>query len=173
LIHFTRNPKRSSKTLIIVKGQQVLPQESAKILGVVIDSELRYKEHLARTATKGLQAALALKRLRMISPSIARQLFVATVAPVVNYASCMWMHACGAQATSCLDRVQSIGGQAIIGSFRTVATVVAEAEASLRTIQERHTDKATRFWIARYPTQTHSQDSVRKVSKGLFPHFGK
>jgi hypothetical protein len=83
LIHFTRNTKRSSKTPITVKGQRVLPQETAKILDVVMDSELRYKQHLARTATKGLQAALALKSLRMISPSIARQLLAATVAPVV------------------------------------------------------------------------------------------
>jgi hypothetical protein len=67
LIHFTRRPERSSKTPITVKGQRVLPQESAKILGVVLDSELRFKQHLAYTATKGLQAALALKRLWMIS----------------------------------------------------------------------------------------------------------
>ncbi len=103
LIHFTRNPVWSSQTLIMVKGQQVLPQENAKILGVVMDSELQYKQHLARAATKGLQAALALKRLWLISPLTARQLFAATVTPVVDYTSCVWMHACGAQAMVSLN----------------------------------------------------------------------
>lgn len=36
---------------------------NVKILGVVMDSKLRYKEHIARAATRGLRAAMALKRL--------------------------------------------------------------------------------------------------------------
>jgi hypothetical protein len=87
LVHFTRATHRSSNTPIIVKGIAVAPTSEAKILGVIMDSGLRYKKHIARTATKGLCAALALKRLRMLSPSTARQLFNATVAPVMDYAS--------------------------------------------------------------------------------------
>ena len=147
LIHFTRNKERSSNTPILVKEKLVMPKETAKILGVLMDSGLRYKQHIARTATRGLKAALALKRLRMTSPSTARQLFTATVAPVVDYASNVWMHACQGQAMAALNRVQRIGGQAIIGAFRTVATTVAEAEASIRTISERHADRATSFWM--------------------------
>lgn len=49
--------------------------------GLVMDPELRYKEHIANTPTKGLNAAMALKRLQMTSPSTARQLFGAAVAP--------------------------------------------------------------------------------------------
>lgn len=64
-----------------------MPKEEAKVLGVVLDSGLRYKSHIANTATRGLQAAMALKRLRLLSPSISRQLFGATVAPVIDYAS--------------------------------------------------------------------------------------
>ena len=78
LVHFTRRAERSSGTPVLVKGQQVLPQKSVKILGVLMDPALRYKQHLARSATKGLQAALALGRLRMTSPSTARRLFTAT-----------------------------------------------------------------------------------------------
>jgi hypothetical protein len=65
-----------------VKGDMVQPKESVKILGVVMDCELRYKQHIARTAAKGLTAALALKRLKMLSPRTARQLFIATVPPL-------------------------------------------------------------------------------------------
>ncbi len=52
-----------------------------------MDYELRYKQHLARTAAKGLAAALALRRLKMLSLRTARQLFIATVAPVIDYAT--------------------------------------------------------------------------------------
>jgi hypothetical protein len=131
----------------MVKGEPVLPKRDAKILGVTLDPELRFKEHIANTATKGLNAAMALRRLRMTSPSTARQLFGATVAPVVDYASNIWSHACGSSEISALNRVQRTGAQAITGVFRTVATVIGEAEASIPTVRERHQGKAAAFWV--------------------------
>ncbi|EAQ84332.1 hypothetical protein CHGG_08346 [Chaetomium globosum CBS 148.51] len=117
IIHFTRNKERSSEQPFSVKGDMVKPTESAKILGVVMDRELRYKQHIARTAAKGLAAALALKRLKMLSPRTARQL------------------------------AQKIGALAITGAFGTAATAVVEAEASIYPIRERHTQAAVRLWI--------------------------
>jgi hypothetical protein len=67
LVHFTRDPRRTDTVPVMVKGKPVLPKSNAKILGLIIDPELRYKEHIAITATKGLNAAMALKRLRMTS----------------------------------------------------------------------------------------------------------
>ena len=58
-----------------------------------MDSELRYQEHIAKAATKGLNTALALKRLKVLLLSIARQLFGATVALAIDYALNVWMHA--------------------------------------------------------------------------------
>lgn len=68
IIHFTRNPARTSDTPYIIKGEEVRPVQSAKILGVVMDAKLRYKEHMARAAAKGLSAAMCLKRLKALSP---------------------------------------------------------------------------------------------------------
>jgi hypothetical protein len=147
IVHFTRNTDRSNSTAFAIKGEMVSPKESAKILGVVMDSQLRYKQHIARAAAKGLKAAMALRRLKMISPRTARQLFGATVAPVVDFASSVWMHACGEKATQYLNRVQKTGAIAITGAFRTVATAVAEAEANIRTFRERHMEKATKLWV--------------------------
>ena len=102
-----------------------------------MDSGLRYIQHIEKATTKGLLAAMALKRLRLVSPSTARQLFGATVAPVADYASNVWMHACGCKGMALINRIQRLGAQAVIGAFRTVATAVAEAEASIRTANER------------------------------------
>jgi hypothetical protein len=41
-----------------------VPKDYIKILGVLIDIRLKYKEHIARAASKGLEAAIELRRLR-------------------------------------------------------------------------------------------------------------
>ncbi len=85
LIHFTRTGARLSNTTVKIKEQEVQPATEVKLLGVVMDSKLRYRTHMALAATKGLKVAMALKRLQMTSSLMARQLFICMVAPVVNY----------------------------------------------------------------------------------------
>jgi hypothetical protein len=138
IIHFTRNAERTSGAAFVIKGEEVKPKQSAKILGVAMDAKLRYKDHIARAAAKGLSAAMCLRRLKMLAPRTAGQLFTATVAPTMDYASTVWTYACGPKQLSWLNRAQKTGAQAITGAFRTVAIVVAEAEASIPTIKERH-----------------------------------
>ncbi|KAI2864678.1 hypothetical protein CBS11852_11527 [Aspergillus niger] len=89
---------------------------------------------------------MELRRLRGLSPSTARQLFTSTVAPVVDYASNVWMHAFKNKATGPINRVQRVGAQAIVGTFLTVATSVAEAEAHIATAQHRFWRRAVNIW---------------------------
>ncbi|KAJ5921578.1 Transposon I factor [Penicillium verhagenii] len=102
-----------------------------------MDTRLKYKEHMARAASKGLEAAIELRQLHGLSPATARQLFTSTVAPVVDYASNVWMHACKDKAMGPINRVQRVGAQAIVSTFLTVATSIAEAEAHITTAQHR------------------------------------
>jgi ribonuclease HI len=146
VIHFTRKAYKSATDPFIIKGQSVLPKDHVKILGVLMDARLKYQKHIARAAAKGLEVALELRRLRGLSPSVARQLFTATVAPTVDYASTVWMHACKDKLTRPINRVQRIGAQAIIGMFVTVATWVAEAEAHILSAQERFWKRAVKLW---------------------------
>ena len=55
------------------------------------------------------------------------------------------MHACGGSAIAVINRVQRIRAQAIIGIFRIVAIVIREAEASIRLVRERHSERATKL----------------------------
>lgn len=79
-------------------------------------------------------------------PTTARQLFTSTVAPVVDYASNVWMHAFKDKAIGPINRVQRVGAQAIVGTFLTVATSVAEAEAHIATAQHRFWRRAVKMW---------------------------
>ncbi|KAM9873826.1 reverse transcriptase [Verticillium dahliae] len=117
-----------------------------KILSVIMNIGLRYREHIARVPTKGLEATMKLKRLRGLTPATARQLFMATVAPVVDYASDIWRHRCKDRTAAAINRVQKIGAQAIIGAFITIATSVAEAEAHIASAPERFTRRAIKLW---------------------------
>jgi hypothetical protein len=51
-----------------------------KLLGVVFDQNLRFKRHIARAGKRGINAVLALKRIKRLTPKIARQLFMETAA---------------------------------------------------------------------------------------------
>lgn len=59
------------------------------------------------------------------------------MAPVVDYASNVWMHAFKNKKIGPINRVQRVGAQAIVGTFLIVATSVAEAEAHIATAQHR------------------------------------
>ncbi len=114
-----------------MNGLVISAQPGIKILGVILDQELRYKDHVANAVKRGMKAALALKLLRNLKPETARKLFNATMVPVLDYAAVIW--APGATSTTLrgLDSIQRIGIQAIIGAFSTVALSIGEAEASL------------------------------------------
>lgn len=113
-----------------IKGETVEPRDHVKVLGVIMDTRLKDKEDIARAASKGLEAAMELRRLWGQSLATARQLFTSTVAPVVDYASNVWMHAFKNKNIGPINRVQRVGAQAIVGTFLTVATSVAEPEAA-------------------------------------------
>ena len=143
-IHFTRNRERQDNTPVTVGGKEIQPSEEVKILGVIMDKELRYRQHIHRAAARGVQAALALKRLHSLSPRVARQLFQSTVIPVVDYANTVWMYA-RKSIQKTLGRIQKIGAQAIIGTWATVATAIAEAEASIKPIDQRIWQKTVKW----------------------------
>jgi ribonuclease HI len=146
IIHFTRKAYKSATEPFTIKGQAIQPKDHVKILGVLMDAKLKYQKHIARAAAKGLEAAMELKRLKGLSPATARQLFTATVAPTVDYASNVWMHTFKDKLVRPINRVQRIGAQAIVGTFLTVATWVAEAEAHIPTAQQRFWKRATKLW---------------------------
>ena len=94
-IHFTRRNQAPEISHFVNKGQTVSAKDATKILGVTMDAKLRYKEHISSVSSKGLLAAMALRRLGTVTPATARRLYEATVIPVTDYACEVWKHACG------------------------------------------------------------------------------
>ena len=89
-IHFTRNSSKLSSDTVRFRDSEIIPSEQVKILGLILDQQLRYNHHAGRVAKRGLNAVLGLKRLKGLRPNAARQLYLAMVLPIIDYASPIW-----------------------------------------------------------------------------------
>jgi len=136
LIHFTRRIEESEQTGpdLQFQGQDIASSEHLKLLGVTLDSKMKFHQHIARTTAKAIRQCLAIKRLRGVRPKQVRQLYNATVTPIMDYCASAWYGPEKWGTLSLLrnmERVQRIGAQAIILSFKATALTVAQAEAGI------------------------------------------
>ena len=67
IIHFATKLYKSKWEPFTIKGQTIKFKDYVKILNIIIDIRLKYKEHIAKTASKGLEAVIELRRLRGLS----------------------------------------------------------------------------------------------------------
>ena len=72
------------------KGKNIPPTDKVKLLGIILDKEVRFKTHLADKAGKATKVALALCRLKGLQPKVIKQLARSAVLPVADYASPIW-----------------------------------------------------------------------------------
>ena len=173
-IHFTRSAVKSKQTTVRVGMETITSSNSIKLLGVVLDAKLLFHEHVAKVAQRGHRAALALRRLRDMRPMTARQIFEATVTPMVDYASNVWATNLSAKDIRLLSQSQRVGAQAIIKAFSTTALKTAELEASVATLRARLAAKRQRFWINSHTLDRKhpfwdSKQLIRRVSRTFSP----
>lgn len=79
MTHFTNNKRLlispGVDQPLLMRGQVIKSEPRIKILGVILDQGLKYREHISQARDKGIKAALALKRLKNLRPEVARKLF--------------------------------------------------------------------------------------------------
>ena len=171
-MHFSRNPKKLAiaPPPLQVGRHAVQPSTKERILGVIFDSELRFKDHLAKVKSRGWKSASQLKRLGHIAPKAARQLYLATVASKTDYAASVWYSQfIGSKANNStgkiLNPIHRIGAQAVVKSFKTVSMEAASAEATLLLPHFRLQLKIGKLWVGLHslpdsnPIKTH----IRKL----------
>lgn len=69
---------------------------------------------------------------------MARRQFQVKVAPVIDYSSPIWSPGLSIALVDKLNMPQKIGGQAVIGVFCTVASIIGESKARLELPTMRH-----------------------------------
>jgi hypothetical protein len=160
LMHFVP-PKSRGRVLQPVQPLQVGPalvgpSDVAKILGVLIDSQLTFKQHIAKVAEKGWKSACAISRLKGVRPATARQLYNSMVTSQIDYAAAVWFprymdKGVPAWVQKLLQPIERFAAKVIIGCFKTVSAEAACAEAHISPVFARLKQKITRFW-----TQAHT-----------------
>lgn len=130
LIHLTRKRGEHLEGQLTFDGADVKPSPTAKLLGVMFDQELRWKEHVQQAIKRATKTTIALSGLRHLRPEQMRQLYQACVTPVVDYASTVW-HDPLRDKTHLrqLNTIQRASLIRILSAFRTVATTTLEVEA--------------------------------------------
>jgi ribonuclease HI len=130
LIHITRKKSEHDKGFVIMQGTTIRPSVTAKLLGVIFDQELRWKQHVQQVVKRATKVTIAMCGLRHLRPAQMRQLYQACVTPVVDYASTVW-HNPRRDKTHLrvLGTVQRTALIRILSAFKTVATPTLEVES--------------------------------------------
>ena len=125
-IHFTRNARNIDTTSVTINRQAVMPGDHVKILVVIMDTHLRYEQHIAQASLKGLERAMELEGPFSRD---SKAFFYIKLTLVVDYAPNIWMHADQGSLVGLINQAQKTGAEAILSTFLTVAAAVAEAKA--------------------------------------------
>jgi len=102
---------------------------TAKLLGVLFDDELRWKDHVQQAVKAATTTALGMGGLRHLRPAQMKQIYQACVLPKLDYASTVWHNPNRDKGhLRVLDTVQRAALLRTVSAFKSVATRVLEVE---------------------------------------------
>jgi ribonuclease HI len=168
LIHITRKRSEQCQGQITMNDIAITPSTTAKLLGVIFDHELRWKEHVQQVVKRATKVNIALGGLRQLRPEQMRQLYEACVVPIVEYASTVW-HDPLRDKTHLrhLRTVQRAALIRILSAFRTVATSTLEVEAHVLPthLRLRHRAQTTIAKLHTLPRKHPIWDTLRRAQR--------
>jgi exonuclease III len=138
LIHFTRKPKRYNMDASMeIDGQTIQPTGDVRILGVQLDSALRWKPHLRTLEAKAERTLNALKTTTGstwgMSMEASRKLYAAVARPTITFGAGAWYTPDGIKGhrkTTAL-KLKAIQGRflkTVTGAYRATSTEALEIE---------------------------------------------
>ncbi|KDQ26026.1 hypothetical protein PLEOSDRAFT_1045543 [Pleurotus ostreatus PC15] len=129
-----------------LQGQEVIRKTCYKLLGVLLDKHLRWKEQTAAALSKTIQWINVFKRLGRVGGGISsrflRQLYLAVAIPKLTYALDVWYtpvrlpegkkrRVGSVQALKTLMKAQRVAALAISGAMRTTENNTLDIHAGL------------------------------------------
>jgi hypothetical protein len=130
IIHLTRKRGEQLQGQVAMSRKVIQPSPKAKLLGVIFDQELRWKEHVQQAIKRATKVTMALSGLRHLRPGQMGQVYQACVTPVVDYVSTVWIDPLPDKThLRHLNTIQRTALIRILSAFRTVATTTLEVEA--------------------------------------------
>ena len=132
LVVFTRKRKLSGFFQPRLFGKVLQRSMSVKYLGVILDSRLTWREHVAVKVKKAHNSLWACRRVCGrgwgLGPRVVHWLYVSVIRPSVTFASLVWWPGCQtACAKNKLSKIQRLACLGITGAMRTTPTHALEA----------------------------------------------
>jgi hypothetical protein len=139
---FTTNKKKqgSYTSAVVVQGTLVEAVRNPVYLGVTLDPELRFGNHISNIAARARKKLNIIKSLAGSDwgsrASTLRTSYCAVVRPHLEYAIPVWGHAADAHLRK-LDVVQTMAARLITGAVRSTPNITSQHEAKLQHLQAR------------------------------------
>ena len=143
LIHLSRNPKKFDMTATInIENSLIKPKADIRILGLQIDTKLKWGAHIRKTQEKMVKQSMALTKISTstwgASFARARQVYTAVVRPAMTYGSIVWHTPKDVNRnksiTSNLAVIQNRCLRTVAGAFKATPIPVLEAETHIAPI---------------------------------------
>jgi hypothetical protein len=144
LIHFTRRPQRFDMGAgLTIEGQQISPSTDIRVLGVRLDSALRWRAHLRAVeakATSILNAFSSITRSTWgMSLTAGRKLYTAIARPIITYGANAWYTPITIKGhrKTVVNKLKALQGKclrAIAGAYRATSTEAVEIETYIQPI---------------------------------------
>ena len=104
---------KPSQLTLDINGHLIDITEGLKLLGVIVDKDLHFSEHISATCKKASRLIGVLMRLRKLIPTEAKlQIYKTAILPQLTYCSLVW-HFCKASDRKKLERVNERGLRAV------------------------------------------------------------
>lgn len=136
IVIFTKNRTLKDFTEPKIFGKEIKKQESAKYLGVILDSKLNWKKHIEYRIEKCLRifwcCKAAIGRSWGLSPKCILWIYTAIAKPLLSYGAFLWWHGTSPTYTqNRLSHLQRVACLAITGAMNTTPQAALEALLNL------------------------------------------
>ena len=97
------------QTELVINNSKIDITDAFKVLGVIIDKDLNFTEHMSQVCLKTSKMIGVLRRLKNLIPINAKlRIYKTTILPHLTYCSLLW-HFCRASDTRKLERINERG----------------------------------------------------------------
>lgn len=145
LMHMTRTPRNHNmKRTLTVEGAEIKPSTDIRILGVQVDSKLKWGAHINKIQEKMVSQTRALTLLKAstwgASFARARHIYTAVIRPALTFGAPVWYDPEGSKdhRKGILKRMEKIQNKClriVTGAYRATNTKVVENEARVLPIE--------------------------------------
>ena len=123
-----------------LRGNDITSHDSIKYLGITVDRDLNWKQHITDVRRKTLAAVATIRRARGYLPVKTRKLlYNALVLPHMDYCSVVW-NSCSTNLSQTIERRQNYGMRVILDKPPRTPSAPLREQLNWRTLhQRRHT----------------------------------